>query len=180
MIFRAKGDVRTKFPDVYMNEVPLVVSQRIKYLGHFITDDMRDNDDIARQVRKLYVSANSLKGRFTACSDSIKCLLFNLYCGSLYTSALWCDYTVRSFSQVRVAYNDAFRILLGQPRYTSARTLFVNHNVLDIKSRIRKSMFSLLQRVERSSSPIIQGLQRRSIDASSKLRDHWRDSLYVT
>ena len=48
-------------------EVPFV-----KYLGHVISADMKDDLDIMRQCRQLYAQGNALARRFHMCSDIVK------------------------------------------------------------------------------------------------------------
>ena len=64
-----------------------------KYLGHIINNDLHDTMDIKRQLRYLYGKSNMLLRTFGKCSHAVKFHLFMLYCGSMYTSFLWCDFT---------------------------------------------------------------------------------------
>ncbi|XP_063530746.1 uncharacterized protein LOC134741781 [Cydia strobilella] len=41
-----------------------------------------------------------------------------------FTSSLWVNYTQKAYNALRVQYNDAFRMLLGLPRYCSASGMF--------------------------------------------------------
>lgn len=43
----------------------LEVCKKIKYLGHCITDDMNDDDDIYRQCYKLYAQENTIARKFS-------------------------------------------------------------------------------------------------------------------
>ena len=51
----------------------------LKYLGHFLSDDMRDDMDIMRQCRQLYAQVYVLACRFHMCTDSVKVTLFRMY-----------------------------------------------------------------------------------------------------
>ena len=55
-------------------------SKKVKYLGVYLTNALTDDDDINRQVRSLYCSANQLKSAFSHCSFDVKNLLFKSYC----------------------------------------------------------------------------------------------------
>ena len=50
-----------------IEEVPFV-----KYLGHFICNDMRDDRDIMRQFRQIYDQGNILVRKFNMCSNAVK------------------------------------------------------------------------------------------------------------
>ncbi len=60
LICRTKEDKCLKFPDFKLSDNNLEVRKKVKYLGHFITEQMTDDDDIYRQCCKMYVQANML------------------------------------------------------------------------------------------------------------------------
>ena len=65
----------------------LYYTEKCKYLGHIINNNITDDDDIARQKRCIDAQANVLARKFHLCTSTIKATLFNLYCGSMYTSS---------------------------------------------------------------------------------------------
>ena len=93
----------------------------VVYLGVSISSDLCDDTDIARQERYLYCAANKLKTRFFKCSIEVKTILFRAHCMCFYASQLWCNYSTSAINRVKVAFNDAYRILHGMTRYHSAR-----------------------------------------------------------
>ena len=46
-------------PNFKLNEIILHVVASYKYLGHYITDDLSDDDDTNRQRRTLFVQGNN-------------------------------------------------------------------------------------------------------------------------
>ncbi len=54
MICKNKEDKDLEFPDFYLSEHVISVVDKTKYLGHFITNQMTDDDDVYRQRRVLY------------------------------------------------------------------------------------------------------------------------------
>ena len=125
LICRTKEDKSLKFPVFRLPNNPIDVCKKIKYLGHCITDDMNDDDDMYRQCCKLYAQANTIARKFTFCSTQVKVALFKAYCTPLYTAHLWSSYKKSSMQKLQVAYNDALRILLKVPRGVSASQMFV-------------------------------------------------------
>ena len=87
-----------------------------KYLGCFITSDLKDDRDIRRQVRAIYCRGNMIIQKFSKCSVDVKNQLFRSYVSCLYCCALWKDYSTSSFNMVRVAYNNVYRALMGIKR----------------------------------------------------------------
>ena len=127
-----------------IKEVPFV-----KYLGHVISADMKDDLDIMRQCRQLYAQGNALARRFLMCSDNVKVTIFRSYCSSN-TSQLWLKYKVNSIRKLYVAYNSAFRMLFMLPRDCSASGMFAVHNVMSCPALVRKLVFVFYKRVKAS------------------------------
>ena len=100
--------------NICLNGAPIPVETSCRYLGHIIVNDLNDNEDIRRQLRCFYGRSNMLLRTFGACSYTVKLLLFMSYCGSLYTSSIWCKYTKKQYYQMEVAYNNVFRRFFGQ------------------------------------------------------------------
>lgn len=118
------------------------------YLGHSITNDLSDDQDMKRMIRSLYSTGNMIIRKFSSCDDFIKISLFKTYCYNLYCSALWCNFKVGTWRKIKVCHNDIFRNLLGMPRYHSASFLFVSNRVNNIDILIRRNIFSLKRRFE--------------------------------
>ena len=51
-----------------LNGIILHVVASYKYLGHYITDFLSDDDDINRQRRTLFVQGNIILRKFNMCS----------------------------------------------------------------------------------------------------------------
>ena len=86
-------------------------------LLHFICNTMRDDTDILCQRRQLYARANVLARKVYMCTDEVKILLFRTFCCNLYTCQLWWNFTQTAMRKINVAYNNAFRMIMQQPRY---------------------------------------------------------------
>ena len=119
-----------------------VYTDNIKYLGVILSNNLKDDSDIMRQLRCLYASSNILLRKFAHCSLDVKLKLVQSFCLNLYCSSLWCVYTKQSLTKIRVAYNNIFRKLLGY----RANTMFVNHRIDGFDASVRKSCFKFRQR----------------------------------
>jgi len=93
---------------------------RVSYLGVHLNSNLCDDDDIALQVRCLYVAATNLKLVLAEALLQVKNVLFRSYCMCFYPSQLWHNVTLTTINRLRVAYNDACRILHGLPRFCMA------------------------------------------------------------
>ena len=182
MIMKTKEDRKATFPSFLLSDKVLNVVDKVRYLGHIIRDDLSDDDDIQRQYCKLYAQANMLGRKFHMCTDDVKISLFKAYCTPMYTAHLWCRYSKSKYNKLRVAYNDALRILLRQPRWTSATRLFVNSGIPTLDAVLRNMMYGFMTRLMDSKNEIIMTLAlpgMSSIRYSSSLWKHWRECLYV-
>ncbi|XP_042079355.1 uncharacterized protein LOC121814967 [Haplochromis burtoni] len=182
LICRTKQDKQLNFPLFKLAQKTLEVHKKVKYLGHFITEQMNDDDDIYRQRCKLYVQANTIARKFSFCSLPVKVALFKAYCTPLYTAPLWSSYKQCSMQKLHVAYNDAMRILCRIPRSGSASQMFVAVGVWTFKALLRKLMFNFRERLDGSSNSIILALTDPTLSGSrysSSLRKHWLKCLCI-
>ena len=77
----------------------------IKYLGVILSNNIKDDLYISRQLRCLYVSVNIILRRFASSNKVF--LVVKSYC-NLYCSLLWSDFTKRHLYKLEVAYNNVF------------------------------------------------------------------------
>ena len=54
----------------------------VKYLGHIIYSDSKDDKEIMRQCRQLYACGNVLFRKFYMCTNDVKIKLFSTFCSS--------------------------------------------------------------------------------------------------
>lgn len=141
-----------------------------KYLGHVVTENLKDDDDMEKERRAVAVRCNMLARRFERCSTEVKITLFKAFCQTLYTCSLWVNYTRRAFNALRVQYNNAFRVMLGLPRYCSASGMFALAHTSDFYAVQRGRVASLMRRVQGSSNSILT-VVREKIDC--RIWRHW-------
>ena len=156
-----------------MNDTVIKMESSCRYLGHMITDGLDDNEDIKRQLRSFYRKANMLLRTFNYCSADVKKQLFSSYCGSLYTCHLWCNYTVRQYRQMHVAYNNVFRRLMGYHNFCSASGMFVENRIDNFDARIRRLVYGFYQRLMCSGNSLVNCVMNSSAWLSSDLYRNW-------
>jgi hypothetical protein len=161
LVFEPTGYRITKVPPISLNGNPLERVSTFKYLGHVVTSDLKDNMDIERERRALSVRANMIARKFARCTREVKLTLFRAYCTSLYTCSLWTYYTQRAYGALRVQYNDAFRVLVGLPRFCSASGMFAEARIDCFNTTMRKRCTSLVRRVRASPNPILRSIAER-------------------
>ena len=58
-------------PSFELNDNILPRVNQCKYLGHVITNDLKDDNDIARQYKIIYAQGNALIQKLYMCSDHL-------------------------------------------------------------------------------------------------------------
>jgi len=78
IIFNAKKSVGVLFhvkfcknfkPDLWIAGKLIDFVNSVKYLGVFLTNNLSDDLDVMRQVKYLYAAGNTLRSKFSRCSD---------------------------------------------------------------------------------------------------------------
>ncbi|XP_050674466.1 uncharacterized protein LOC126971982 [Leptidea sinapis] len=170
MIFKSGNKIYEHKEPLSLCNAPLNMVTKFKYLGHWVSDNLSDILDLERERRALAVRCNMLARRFARCSEQVKITLFKAYCQSFYTCSLWTGYTQRAYNALRVQYNDAFRVVMGLPRFCSASGMFAEARVDDFYAIIRKRCASLMNRLQASPNIILSALACRW---DSPLLRHW-------
>ncbi|KAG0714091.1 Major facilitator superfamily domain-containing protein 6 [Chionoecetes opilio] len=130
----------------------LTFVDRFAYLGHVISHDMTDDDDIIKQTTKLLVVGNTLQRKFSYCSREVKMELFRSHCYSIYCNSLWSRYKVATMNRLKVCHNDILKRLLGLPRWCSSSLAFARNGVNNLDVIRRNSVFSLRKHTEETKS----------------------------
>ncbi|XP_060801616.1 uncharacterized protein LOC132902036 [Amyelois transitella] len=170
LMFKAKGRAYSVVPPVSLAGTPLKRVTQFKYLGHWVTDTLSDDLDMARERRALSVRCNMLARRFAKCTKSVKLTLFKAYCQVFYTCSLWVDYTQKAHSALRVQYNNGLRALLGLPKHCSASGMFAEARVDTFQAIVRKRVASLMRRVDASSNSLLTVIAGR---VDGPILKHW-------
>lgn len=161
MLFRTRSRKVNYMSPVLLNGISLNVVQNFKYLGHVVTEDLKDDSDIERERRAMAVRCNMLARRFARCSFEVKTTLFKAFCQTLYTCNLWINYTQRAFNALRVQYNNAFRMFMGLPRYCSASGMFAAAHTDGFSTVVRRRVASLMRWVQGSSNTILRVISEK-------------------
>ena len=72
----------------HLNGVTLLYSSSINHLGHVLSFNLKDHDDIIRVVKDMNRKANCILHNFCSADPHILCLLFKSFCLLLYGCVL--------------------------------------------------------------------------------------------
>ena len=69
-----------------------------------------------------------------------------------YASQLWCNYSTSAIYRLKVAYNNAYRILYGMTRYHSARASQIYYSIDSFYALQRKNTNKFVERCHLSQN----------------------------
>ena len=97
-----------------------------------------------------------------------------------YCPFLWNDYKKSTFGKIRVACNNAYRIIFGLPKQSSASAMYAAHNICNFETMLRKNIYGFMQRMDHSTNTIlvIRNLYQSWI-VRCDIWSSWIKSLYV-
>ena len=117
-----------------LNRIP-----ETKYLDYLLSEDHSGDEDIAKQMRTLYILSSILLRMFSYCTIDVKMELFRSYCSSLYCCSLWSDYRKASYKKLIVAFNNVHRRMLNLPWRCSTSVMYVDYNLPNLDTVIRRN-----------------------------------------
>jgi len=82
-----------------------------------------------------------------------------------------------SYRKLNVAYNDAFRQLLQEPR-CNASQIFVTNNVSSFAASIRKLVYTLWRSLNTSNNVLVTTALRSDLLVRSPIFRRWRNILF--
>ena len=166
-------------PTLYVNGSKINYVKQECYLGVDIAEDGMDDAAIKKERNKLYARGNMLVRKFKHCTTEVKVKPFLAFCISFYCCALWSNFKETSLSQLHVAHNTMFKILMGAEKRSSASGLFVSFNVPNFKIIQRKMVFSLYTRVLSSQNLLVSTLVNSVHFSQSFLYKKWTKCLFI-
>ena len=180
MAFRSPVVGNLPLPVLYLGETILSWVSQHKYLGVFICCDMKDDEDITRQIKSVYARGNILVKHFKHCSIRVKIELFRTYLLNLYSCQLWCNYSLVLYKRLKVAFNNILRALLHVVRGASISQVYVSNNITDFNSLVRKNVYGFLQRIQNCCNVLIKTvLSSVYFIYGSNLLKKWCSLLYI-
>ena len=135
----------------------LPLSNSISHLGHILTYNLSDDDDICAISKDMCCKANCLLHTFSCCDPFVKTRLFSSFCLSLYGASLWRSSSPQ-LRALEVSFNNILRKIWSLPRHShtgivhSVARLESIYNIVVIHSR------SLLASARRSKCVLISAL----------------------
>ena len=144
------------------NEELFFVAQ-IRYLGHVMTADCRDDNDIKKEFRRQNADGNKLVRKFSFAPMEEKIQLFKPYCYQIYGCALWrhsYQNVIKNLLSVIVTHSSVVLMSLDTP----ARVWHIN-------VVFSKFAYSLMSREITSTNSIVTAIINSDAYHQSPLMD---------
>ena len=142
--FLPEDKKKYKTPTFYLNSIQIPVVNSFKYLGHILTGNGSDDQDIERQRKKIYAQGNSNLRKFYMCSVEVKVMLFKTYCTSLYTAHLWTKYSNKTLNDFYIAYHNVMKLFIGLPKREHNRPICVYNEIPYGPAQIRNYIYKFI------------------------------------
>ena len=95
----------------------------------------------------------------------------------MYCALFWYDSTKTAMKNLKVAYNNSLRRLLGLLSHNSASGMFGNSNILSFGELLKKYVHNFRNSLETSDNVSIRGTYLYHFPLQSGIWDWWRDIL---
>ena len=177
--FLPEDKKKLRTPTFHLNNEQIPTVNNFKYLGHILTTNMSDDQDIGRQRKKIYAQGNSILRKFHMCSVEVKVTLFKSYCTSLYTAHLWTNYSNKALNDFYIAYHNVMKLFMGLPKREHNRPLCVTHEIPYGPALIRNYIYKFMCRLNISTNSILHTLNNSDCKYKSPIRIKWRLLLYL-
>ena len=92
-----------------------LLSDQVTHLGHILTSDLNDKQDIIQVIKDMNRKANSILCTFSSADPFVKCYPVKCYCLSLYGCTLW-SLPTSSVKIIEVSLNKILRKVWNLPR----------------------------------------------------------------
>ena len=86
---------------------------------------------------------------------------------------LWWNYKAQSFHKLKVAFNNAFRMMHNLPTYCSASEMFTVNRVADCKAVIRNLVHRFMTRLTISKHLLVHSILSSDLVWSSRIRQDY-------
>ena len=177
--FLPEDKKKFKIPTFHLSNEVIPVVSSFKYLGHILSGNGSDDQDIGRQRKKIYAQGNSILRKFYMCSVEVKVMLFKTYCTSLYTAHLWTSYSNKALNDFYIAYHNVMKLFIGLPKREHNRPLCVALDIPYGPALMRNYIYKFICRLDSSENSLLLSINSSDCKYESHLRKKWKSLLYT-
>ena len=141
-------------PSIFFDNTKLTFVDEVSHLGHILTYNLNDKQDIIRMAKDINRKANFILCKLSALDCAMKCYLINCYCLSLYGSALW-FLASPSIKIIEISLNIILRKVWNLPRLSHTRIVHCIASIPSISHFVYSRFCSLFSSASSSSFQIL-------------------------
>ena len=97
----------------------------------------------------------------------------------MYCSHLWVQYNKCTYSKLRVAFNNVYRLILGFNRSDSASHMYVSNGLDNVDTVLRKNVYGFMQRVCNIKNDIVRSIVSCAMTMNNGMWSNWMHLLYA-
>ena len=150
------------YPNFVLSGKPLKFVNEFLYLGHVISNTLRDDRDIQREMRSMFVRVNMLIRRFSRCSVMVRLRLFRSYCICLYGVGLRSNYAASTLLRFRYCYRKCTKAFFGYSKYHSITSVLLDLKLPSFSTLIHNYRYSHNMKLSTSGNIIVSNLMLAS------------------
>ena len=157
MIFPPKDKrkvVTPTFPSFKLDNMDLKFVSEFKYLGHFITNDKHDDEDVLRDVYTHKHFGTQVLFVYV----SVKILLLRTFCICFYGMELWQRYNMCSINRLRSSYIRCMKLFFNYPKFYSVTAMLLELGLPSFVTLRYNSRMRFDNQVQRTSTSTIAQL----------------------
>ena len=135
----------------------LEVVSKYKYLGHIITNDCTDNEDIKFRLREFYSKFNTVFRNFIKVDIQTFMFLFKSYCLPCYGLNIWNVVEQKNkqiFKVFEGAFSNALKKMVGAPIFSSSHVVADKCKQLLFKHHLAVLQIRYIKRIMKSNNLI--------------------------
>ena len=145
----------------FFNGLELNLGHSDKHLGHLLSFNLSDTDDIVRVKNDLIRKANCMLHSFSPCNPLVKTKLFDSFCLSLYGSALWFS-SSPELRSLEVSFNNILHRIWSLPRMYHTGILHCTAHLNSIYNIVVRRSSKLLSAALKSQSSLVRDVFAQS------------------
>ena len=149
-------------PVLFFNTLELKLTRSVTHLGHILTQDLSDNEDITSCQKDLCRKANCMLHTFSCCDPFTKTELFRSFCLSLYGCALWSS-CASQIHPLEVTFNNILRKIWLLPRNCHTRILHLVAGLHSLYNTVVARSLGLVSAALRTRSPLLAAVYTQSL-----------------
>ena len=141
--------------EILINEHKILISNKIKYLGVYIDEDLTWNEHVTHisdSLRKLFPIFYHLRNHLSP--EHIKCIYYAMvYSRIRYGIEVWGMTTSTNMGQVQIFQNRLLKVLSRKPYRYSTNKLHNDHNILKVHDIFTQEIASFMHNFRKGKLP---------------------------